>query len=93
MLQWFGDAEKLTKALFSLARKLSPSVIFVDEVRFLFIYKQNRGQGSSCNLLIVCCDEVLWAIGAKDQLEKICSWPCSYFWLSEKILVGFKEEI
>jgi ATP-dependent 26S proteasome regulatory subunit len=33
VMQWFGDAEKLTKSLFSLARKLSPAVIFVDEVR------------------------------------------------------------
>jgi tRNA G18 (ribose-2'-O)-methylase SpoU len=36
--------------------------------------------------------KILWAIGAKDQLEKFCSWPCSQFWFCEKILVGFKQE-
>jgi ATP-dependent 26S proteasome regulatory subunit len=30
--KWYGDAEKYVSGLFSLARKLSPSIIFIDEV-------------------------------------------------------------
>ncbi|KAF5939643.1 hypothetical protein HYC85_023902 [Camellia sinensis] len=37
LLRWFGDAEKLTKALFSFASKLSPVIVFVDEVRRPFM--------------------------------------------------------
>lgn len=30
--KWFGEAERLVKALFTIASKISPCVIFVDEV-------------------------------------------------------------
>jgi SpoVK/Ycf46/Vps4 family AAA+-type ATPase len=32
ILQWFSEGEKYVKAVFSLASKISPSIIFLDEV-------------------------------------------------------------
>ena len=32
--KWLGESEKLVSNLFSLAREKSPSIVFIDEVRF-----------------------------------------------------------
>ena len=36
LVQYVGEGEKLVKAVFSLARRLSPCVVFVDEIDSLF---------------------------------------------------------
>ena len=38
LLQWFGEGEKYVKAVFSLASKIAPSVVFVDEVSSIPFY-------------------------------------------------------
>ncbi|KAG5534717.1 hypothetical protein RHGRI_022745 [Rhododendron griersonianum] len=40
--KWYGDAEKYVRAVFSLAIKISPSIIFVDEVDSLLGHRGNH---------------------------------------------------
>ena len=42
--KWFGEGEKYVKAIFSLAIKISPSVIFVDEVDSMLGRRESPGE-------------------------------------------------
>lgn len=42
--KWFGEGEKYVRAVFTLARKLSPAVIFVDEVDSMLGRRERPGE-------------------------------------------------
>ncbi|KAE9604273.1 putative adenosinetriphosphatase [Lupinus albus] len=42
--KWFGEGEKYVKAVFSVASKIAPSVIFVDEVDSMLGRRENTGE-------------------------------------------------
>ncbi|GAU39552.1 hypothetical protein TSUD_38050 [Trifolium subterraneum] len=44
LTKWFGEGEKYVKAVFSLASKIAPSVIFVDEVDSMLGRRENPGE-------------------------------------------------
>ncbi|MCD9560741.1 hypothetical protein HAX54_019530 [Datura stramonium] len=42
--KWFGEGEKYVKAVFSLASRIAPSVVFVDEVDSMLGRRENPGE-------------------------------------------------
>jgi SpoVK/Ycf46/Vps4 family AAA+-type ATPase len=45
--KWFGEGEKYVKAVFTLASKIAPSVIFVDEVDSILGKRERAGEAGS----------------------------------------------
>ncbi|SCU81519.1 LANO_0B03378g1_1 [Lachancea nothofagi CBS 11611] len=45
--KYLGESEKLVRALFAIAKKLSPSIIFVDEIDSLMGSRNNDGENES----------------------------------------------
>ncbi|ERM94739.1 hypothetical protein AMTR_s00011p00253490 [Amborella trichopoda] len=50
MSKWFGDAQKLVTAVFTLAYKLQPAIIFIDEVDSLLGQRRNTEQETLTNM-------------------------------------------
>ncbi|KAG2701395.1 hypothetical protein I3760_06G042200 [Carya illinoinensis] len=50
MSKWFGDAQKLVAAVFSLAYKLQPAIIFIDEVDSFLGQRRNTDHEALANM-------------------------------------------
>ncbi|XP_021775002.1 ATPase family AAA domain-containing protein 1-like [Chenopodium quinoa] len=50
MSKWFGDAQKLVSAVFSLAYKLQPAIIFIDEVDSFLGQRRNSDHEALTNM-------------------------------------------
>ena len=44
LAQWFGEGEKYVKAVFTLASKLAPSIVFIDEVDSMLGRREKPGE-------------------------------------------------
>jgi SpoVK/Ycf46/Vps4 family AAA+-type ATPase len=73
--KYLGESEKLVRALFQLAKKLSPSIIFVDEIDSLLSSRNESGENESSrrikNEFLVQWSDLTHAAAGKDTGEDL----------------------
>lgn len=71
--KYLGESEKLVRALFSIAKKLSPSIIFVDEIDSIMGSRNNDGENESSrrikNEFLIQWSSLSSAAAGKDNAE------------------------
>jgi len=50
MDKWMGESDKLVRAVFSLARKIAPTIVFIDEVDTLLRKRENDQNGTVASM-------------------------------------------
>ncbi|CAN7006318.1 unnamed protein product [Brassica rapa subsp. trilocularis] len=69
MSKWFGDAQKLVAAVFSLAEKLQPAIVFIDEVDSFL--GQRRSTGNEAMAILKTEFMALWDGVATDKNARV----------------------
>ncbi|KAL0785235.1 hypothetical protein Bca101_001481 [Brassica carinata] len=69
MSKWFGDAQKLVAAVFSLAEKLQPAIVFIDEVDSFI--GQRRSTGNEAMAIMKTEFMALWDGVATDKNARV----------------------
>lgn len=54
MNKWLGESEKLVAAIFSLAEKVQPCIIFIDEIDSLFGKRSEKDHEVTLRMKSVC---------------------------------------
>lgn len=69
--KWLGESEKNARAVFSLARKLAPCVVFLDEVDSLLSSREHSDESSHGTLTSV--KTTLMQVSTEKKLCAYCS--------------------
>jgi outer mitochondrial transmembrane helix translocase len=97
--KWVGETEKYTAAVFSLAHKLAPAIIFIDELDTLF--QQRAGHQTELSLRVKAQFMTLWdgitgqensqvmVIGATNRPAAVD--PAILRRLSQRIMIGMPD--